>query len=112
MVQEKNIAAVAEIQCRIGQAAAVFASLKWCLWKKADITIVTEMHFFWSLIIPILLYGSETLTLLKIEINKLETFQMQCLRQILGVSQLDRLRNEIVRCGNQPTIEEAIQLIL
>ncbi len=53
MVQEKKIAAVAEVQCRISQAAAVFASLKWCMWKKADITI--KMRLFQSLIIPILL---------------------------------------------------------
>ncbi len=36
---------------------------------------------------------------------------MQCLRQILDISRLDRLRNETVhqQRGNQPTIEEAIQ---
>ncbi len=60
MIQEKKIAAVAEVQSRIGHAAAVFASLKWCLWKKADITIAIKMHLFRSLIILILLYGSET----------------------------------------------------
>ncbi len=60
IVQEKKIAAVAEVQCRIGCAAAVFASLKWCFWKKADITIATKMRLFRSLIILILLYGLET----------------------------------------------------
>lgn len=47
-------------------------------------------------------------TLLKKEINKLEVFQIQCL---LGVTRLDRLRNETVRrqCGDQSTIEEVIQ---
>ncbi len=44
MIQEKKIAAVAEVQSRIGHAAAVFASLKWCLWKKAD--IATKMRLF------------------------------------------------------------------
>ncbi len=58
MIQEKKIAAVAAVQCRIGRAAAVLASLKRCLWKKAD--IATKMRLFWSLIILILLYGSET----------------------------------------------------
>ncbi len=45
------------------------------------------------------------------EINKLETFQMQCLRQILGASRLDWLWSEPEhqQCGNKPTIEEAIQ---
>ncbi len=113
LVQEKKIAVVAEVQCRIGQATAVFTSLKWCLWKKANITIATKMRLFWTRIIPILLYGSETWTPLKKEINKLEVLQMRCLGQILGVTWLDRLLNETVRwqCGDQPTIEEAIQKI-
>ncbi len=36
---------------------------------------------------------------------------MRCLRQILGVTQLDRLRNKTVRrqCDDQSTIKEAIQ---
>ncbi len=80
MVQEK-IAAVVEVQCRIGQAAAVFASLKWCLWKKANTTIATKVHLFRSLIIQILLYGSETWTLLNMENNKLENFHSEAMPQ-------------------------------
>ncbi len=108
LVQEKKIAAVVEVQCRIGQATAVFESFKWCLW---NITITTKMITIQTMIIPILIYGSETWTLLKKEIDKLEVFQMRCLRQILGVTRLNRLRNETVRrqCGDQSTIEEAIQ---
>ncbi len=54
------------------------------------------MRLFRSLIILILLYELETWTLLKMEINKLETFQMQC----------QTVRQQ---CGNQPMIKEAIQ---
>ncbi len=96
LVQEKKIAVVAEVQCRIGQAKAVFASLKWCFWKKTNITIATKMRLFRTLIIQILLYGSKTWTLLKKDINKLEVFQMRCLRQILGVTRLDRILNKTV----------------
>ncbi len=66
---------------------------------------------FRILIIQILLYRSETWTLLKKEIDKLEVFQMRCLRQILGVTRLNRLLNETVQrqCGDQSTIKEAIQ---
>ena len=43
--------------------------------------------------------------------KKLEVFQMRCLRRILGVTLLHRIRNSIIRerCCNQPTIEEQIQ---
>ena len=69
------------------------------------------MRLFRSLIIPILLYGSETWTLLKSDMNKLEVFQMKCLRQILRVSLRDHIRNETIRtrCECQPTIDEQIQ---
>ena len=95
----------------MGQATAAFASLKWGLWKKHNITIKTKIRLFRTLIIPILLYGSEMWTTLKSDVKKLETFQLRCLRQILGVSLCDHYRNETVRmkCDNQPLIEEQIQ---
>ena len=50
-------------------------------------------------------------TTLKSDVKKLETFQLRCLRQILGVSLCDHYRNETVRmkCDNQPLIEKQIQ---
>ena len=60
VVQERKVAATSEIHGRIGQAATAFASLKWCLWKRTNIHIKTKIRLFRSLIIPILLYGSET----------------------------------------------------
>ena len=43
--------------------------------------------------------------------KNLEVFQMRCLRRILGITLLDRMRNNVIRerCCNQPTIEEQIQ---
>ena len=111
LVQEKKVASAAEIHSRIGQAATAFASLKWCLWKRTNITTKTKVRLFRTLILPILLYGSETWTLLKPDLNKLEVFQMRCLRQILGVSLRDRITNERIRamCQQQPAIEEQVQ---
>uniref|UniRef100_A0A8C9WNT6 Reverse transcriptase domain-containing protein n=1 Tax=Scleropages formosus TaxID=113540 RepID=A0A8C9WNT6_SCLFO len=74
------------VHSRIGQATA-----------KANISTKTKIRLFRTLILPVLLYGSETWTLLKSDINKLEVFQMQCLRQILGVYLRDRHCNKIIR---------------
>jgi hypothetical protein len=111
LVQEKKVASTNEVHSRIGQATAAFASLKWCLWKKPNISSKTKIRLFRTLILPILLYGSETWTLLKSDMNKLEVSQMRCLRQILGVSLRDRHRNETIRirCDHQPSVEEQIQ---
>ena len=64
-----------------------------------------------ALILPILLYGAETWTLLKADLSKLEVFRMRCLRRILRVSLRDRMQNDSVRmaCSEQATIDEEIQ---
>ncbi|XP_051787580.1 craniofacial development protein 2-like [Erpetoichthys calabaricus] len=80
LVQEKKVASTVEVHSRIGQATAAFASLKWCLWKQTHISNKTKIRLFKTLILPILFYGSETWTLLKQDLNKLEVFQMRCLR--------------------------------
>ena len=54
LVQEKKVASTAEIHSRIGQAAAAFASLKWCLWKRDNISLKTKIRLFRTLILPIL----------------------------------------------------------
>ncbi|EYC02451.1 hypothetical protein Y032_0100g3310 [Ancylostoma ceylanicum] len=112
LLEEKKVAATAEVNNRIGKASKAFASLKWCVWKKNGISLTTKMRLFRTLVMPIILYGSETWTLLKLDLNKLETFQMRCLRQILGISILSRIRNEHIRdsCGQKPTVEEQIRI--
>jgi len=111
LLQEKKVATTKEIHGRIGQATAAFASLKWCLWKKTNISTKTKVRLFRTLVLPILLYGSETWILLKPDLNKLEVFQMRCLRQILRVTLHDHLRNDTIRerCEQQQTMEEQIQ---
>ncbi|KAL7872676.1 hypothetical protein AOLI_G00117470 [Acnodon oligacanthus] len=112
IVQQKKVAASADIHSRVGQAAGqAFSSLKWCVWKKPNISMVTKIRLFRTLTLPVLLYGCETWTLLKEDLNKLEVFQMRCLRQILKVSLRDRITSDIIRsrCQNQPTIDEMIQ---
>ncbi|EYB96255.1 hypothetical protein Y032_0152g2888 [Ancylostoma ceylanicum] len=112
LLEDKKIAATAEVNSRIGKDSTAFISLKWSVWKKNSISLTTKMRLLRTLVLPILLYGSETWTLLKLDSNKLETFQMRCLRQILGISILSRIRNEHIRdsCGHQPTVEEQIRI--
>ena len=43
------------------------------------------------------MYGSESWGMKVTERQKLNVFEMKCLRSMTGVSQLDRVRNEIVR---------------
>ncbi|XP_030841087.1 uncharacterized protein LOC115923847 [Strongylocentrotus purpuratus] len=43
------------------------------------------------------MYGSETWTMKKEDENRLLTFEMICLRKILGVTRLDKIRNTTIR---------------
>ena len=49
------------------------------------------------MVVPTLLYGCETWTILKRHESKLQALEMMCLRRVEGVSRKDRVRNEEVR---------------
>lgn len=76
---ENKVASTGESQHWIRFVASVFASPPWCIWKKPNISLRAKIHLYATLILLILLYGSETWTILKQDLNKLEVFQMRCL---------------------------------
>ena len=100
-----------EVATRIGKAAATFARLRPTVWSSDNVSIQTKMRIYRSVIVPVLLYASETWRLLGKDVDRLEVFQMQCLREISGVSMRDRLRNEDIRrkCHEQPPVKELIR---
>ena len=49
------------------------------------------------LVVPTVMYGSESWGMKVSERQKLNVFEMKCLRSMTGVSLLDRVRNEVVR---------------
>ena len=70
-----------------------------------------KVRLYNALILPIAIYASETWTLLDVDKRKLEVFEMRCLRAILGVTILDRMRNDNIRkkLNIKHTITEAIK---
>ena len=50
-----------------------------------------------KVVVPTVMYGSELWGLKVTERQKLNVFAMKCLRSMIGVSRLDRIRNEVVR---------------
>ena len=49
------------------------------------------------LIMPVLLYGAECWTMRKKDERRFLTMEMSCLRRMLGVTRLDRIKNEKIR---------------
>ena len=57
---------------------------------------VTKLRVNNAMVVPTLLYGSETWTLQKRHRNKVQAMEMRYLRKI-GVTRLDRVPNEDIR---------------
>ncbi|KAK6012917.1 hypothetical protein OSTOST_21903 [Ostertagia ostertagi] len=51
VVQERKVVAEAEVRSRIGHASKTFAALKWCLWKKSNISLKTKIRMFRTLVL-------------------------------------------------------------
>ncbi|EYC00912.1 hypothetical protein Y032_0112g333 [Ancylostoma ceylanicum] len=62
------------------------------------------MRIFTALMLPILLCGADSRTIFHSDAQKLETFQMQCLRRVLGITLQGLVQNEDIRrrCCDQP----------
>ena len=85
-----------DIKTRVRKAGAAFQRLN-NIWTSKNISKQTKMQLYQSLILSILLYGAETWTTKKDDENRLNVFEMSCLRRILGVSRLDKIRNSHIK---------------
>ena len=81
-----------DITRRIGLASAVMSSLR-RVWNNGQLSTDTKIHVYRALVLSVLLYGSETWTLLADDARKLEAFHMRCQRQLLRVSWRDHITN-------------------
>ena len=56
-----------------------------------------KRELYERVVIPTVVYGSETWSLSAQERRKIELFEMMCLRNICGIRRVDRMRNTIIR---------------
>ena len=100
-----------DVKHRIGKALSAVQRLQ-PIWIAKDIQRTTKIELYRVLVLSILLYGSETWTLKKDDECRLLVFEMMCLRKIMGVTRLDKIRNDIIRqtLGLKHTIIELIIL--
>ena len=64
-------------------------------------SLYTKLRLYNALVVPVLLYGAETWTPTKSDEQKLESFQMSCLRRILGIRWFDVVPNASVMSQTQ-----------
>ena len=59
--------------------------------------IKAKKWLYEGVIVPTALYGAEALGMRSAERRKVNVLEMKCLRSLVGVSRMDRVRNEEVR---------------
>ncbi|CAK1597804.1 unnamed protein product [Parnassius mnemosyne] len=88
----------AEINSRIGAAAAVFGKLDRKVFGSHDLKLATKIGIYKAVVLPNILYSSESWTVYRRHIRTLDRFHLQCLRKILNIRWSDRIRNtEVLR---------------
>ena len=85
-----------EITARLAKASSAFGRLRKRLWNDHGIRIDTKLQVYHAVVLTTLLYGSESWTLYKRHIQKLDSFHLRCLRQILHIKWQDKLPNTSV----------------
>jgi hypothetical protein len=85
-----------EIHRRIGMANSIMGQLD-SIWKQQRLSLQTRLRLYSSLVLSVLLYGSETWTLRKSDSEKLQAFHMLSQRRILGIKWYDHITNSSVQ---------------
>ncbi len=89
--------AVGDIDARINLARVTFNRLYTSLWSRHDISRRTKGRIYESVVRTILLYDCETWPLRVEDQRRLEVFDNDCLRRILGRRRLGRVPCAVLR---------------
>lgn len=86
-----------EIAARIESAANVYHAPKNGFISKREISVKAKMSVYKTVFVPILTYGCESWVLTKRHKTKIQSMEMKYLRRVLGVTRMDRIRNDVIR---------------
>ena len=94
-VIDANGGVEADVRHRVNERCKVLGALKGVMKNRGlgmNVKVLYE-----KVVVPTVMYGSESWGMKVTERQKLNVFEMKCLRSMTGVSRLDRVRNEVVR---------------
>ena len=64
--------------------------------KSRDITLPTKVHLIKAMVLPVVMYGCESLTIKKAECRKIDAFELWCWRRLLRVPWTARRSNQSI----------------
>ena len=85
-----------EILARIAKARAALTRLK-VIWKDKHISLSSKIRLLRSLVVSVFLYACESWTLDSYLEKRVASFEMRCLRQLLGIDYRQHITKEEVR---------------
>ena len=85
-----------DVRHRVNEACKVWGGMK-AVFKVRQLGMNVKRRLYEGVIVPMALYGAETWGMKKAQKKKLNVLEMKCLRSMLGVTRMDRVRNEEVR---------------
>ena len=66
------------------------------VWRQQRLSLSTKLRIYTSLVQSVVLHGSETWTMRKVDSDRIQSFHMQALRRILGIRWYDKVSNAVV----------------
>ena len=75
-----------EVAMRVKKGSTVYQILRCKIFRSQILSKSTKVLVFRTMVMPILLYGTETWPVMQKDIRKLTFFQMRCLQIILGLT--------------------------
>ena len=64
--------------------------------KSIDITLLTKVCIVKAMVFPVVMYGCESWTIKKVEPRRIDSFELRCLRRLLGVPWTARRCNQSI----------------
>ena len=96
------------VNCRIGKACGVFRKLG-TVWSSRNISLPLKMRIYTSSVLSTALYACDTWKNTTHIANSVDVSQMNCLREIMKVKRLDRIRHDdILRRTHSRTLSSVV----
>ena len=86
-----------EVENRIEAAVKVIGAMRSEVLERRELSKGMKLRVFNAMVVPMLLYGCKTWTILKRHESRLQVTEMRFLRRVEGMTKLDRVSNEDIR---------------